>query len=243
MCRTTTTLLAAGLLLLSSCSRYYYMPNMHNVPLLRAKGEGRLAIAESSDAAIYAEVSGVELQASAAVTDRLGVMLNAAWFTSMYSNSTGRIVEAGLGRYHTIGRHGVLECYGGLGRGEVVNEGDRTPLWRTFAQPSIGYASRHFDVALTTRFCMLWHDRTQVDGALPPEMMEVLDVSGKPRMLIEPGLVLRAGFRSVKLQIQYVNSSNQGRPMPMLHENISVGLQFNINNSLRRRKPVEKLRT
>jgi hypothetical protein len=219
------------------------MPNMHQVPLLREKGEARIAYAGSTESVdIYGEVSGSELQASAAVSDKIGVMLNGAVFTSAYSEGRGRFVEAGAGRLLPLGPHWTAEMYAGIGRGDVAYEGERTAMWRLFSQPSIGYASRNFDFAVTARLCYLDHDKmrftsgpSNLSGEALASMQQELTGG---RMLIEPGFVLRAGTRSFKLQIQYAHSTNLGRPLSMLDNNISVGFQLNLNNSFRKRQRV-----
>jgi hypothetical protein len=235
-------------MVLGACSQYYYMPNMHQVPLLRQKGEFRVAYAGSSEALDpYAEVNGAELQASAAVSDKIGVMLNGADYTSPWSEGHGRFLEAGAGRYLALGPHWTAEGYAGIGRGEVTYSGERTALWRFFAQPSIGYASRNFDFAITTRLCYLDHDRTQTTTGLPNLSDEAYTALQEEiahgRMLLEPGFVLRAGTRAVKLQLQYAHSANLGRRLSMLEDNISIGIHLNLNNSFRKRQRVPKNRS
>ncbi len=84
-----------------------------------------------------------------------------------FGGSAGRSIEAGAGRYLELGRHWTAEGYAGIGRGEVSYSGERTALWRLFAQPSIGYASRNFDFAITTRLCYVDHDKTQITVGHP----------------------------------------------------------------------------
>ncbi len=233
--------------LLGACSQYYYMPNMHQVPLLREKGETRIAGSASAESLEpYNEVNGTELQFSSAVTDKTGVMLNGAAYTSPHSEGRGRFIEAGAGRYLVLGRHWTAEGYAGIGRGEVSYSGERTALWRLFAQPSIGYASRNFDFAITTRLCYVDHDKTQITVGHPNLSDEAYSALQNEiahgRMLLEPGFLLRTGTRAVKLQLQYAYSANLGRRLSMLKENISIGLHLNINNSFQKRHRVAKER-
>lgn len=247
---TSTSPLKHALLLilplsLSSCSHYYYMPNMQQLPLLREKGEVRLAYASSRESAnLDAEVNGHEFQASGAVTDKVGVMLNSASFTSPWSEGKGRLIEVGAGRFAALGPHWTAEACAGIGRGEVVYSGEQTALWRLFAQPSIGYASRNFDFAITTRFNYLDFDSPRLTTVYPLRSEEsdaaLENQAAHGRFLVEPGFVLRAGTRTVKLQIQYVHSSNLSRPLPMLEDNISIGLHLNINNGFKKHERIPK---
>lgn len=239
------TLLAS--VLLSGCDYYQYMPNMHQVPLLRAKGETRLAVAGSAGGMEWlggSEASGAEFQSAYAVTNHLGLMFNSAKIKDSSgedgTGGVGRLAEIGVGYFHPLGKHWVVEGFCGIGRGDVHYPYRTQPFWRSFAQPSIGYASRHFDIGVACRFAYLSTAETRTREYpfmhLVPNAFGPIDTSpGAGRMLFEPGMVIRVGGRSVKLQVQYCMSENLGRPMLMLKENFSVGLQLNINNSFRKR--------
>lgn len=247
--RLRSTYTAIPALLLGSCNAYLYMPNMHQVPLLREKGEARLAYAGSSSRngplIIFNEdgASGTELQAAYAVSDHWGLMVNGA---SVHANDKtsygrGRLIEAGVGRFYPLGRHFTAEGYAGLGRGDVRYVYGKFPFWRLFAQPSIGYASRNFDFAITARLCYLDHDQAgSASLSTAPggtwESAQVASELGNGRLMLEPGFVLRAGTRVLKFQIQYVHSTNLGRPLTMLEDNLSMGVQLNINNAFKRAK-------
>ncbi|MBL7963069.1 MAG: hypothetical protein JNM31_04405 [Flavobacteriales bacterium] len=223
------------LLLLCSCSHYAYMPNMHQVPLLREKGEVRVAVCNSSEDMGNSEVTGMELQFSGAITDHWGLMLNLASYASRHGDGTGRFAELGAGRFRKLDPHWTLEWYAGVGRGASNYDSQTLNLWRLFAQPSIGYASRNFDIAFTTRFVLVDHDLPSFPTYSPlgitESVADLVHYFGKARGMVEPGFLMRLGGRAVKLQIQYVHSINLGRELYMLENNVSLGLQFNFNNS------------
>ncbi len=236
--------------LLTGCSHCYYMPNMQQVPLFRARGEARLACASSSggqDQLGQAEASGLELQSAYAVTDHIGLMLNALRLHDSSEDGTrgtGRLIEGGVGYYHVLWDHLVFEGYAGAGRGDVRYADHQVAFSRGFVQPSIGFASRNFDIAVVGRFCYLdYGDPSSPSnaftggGALDPLILEQLTPQ---RWLIEPGFVLRAGSRSVKLQLQYCHAKNLGEPLKMIVENVSFGLQLNFNNSFAPRAPARR---
>ncbi|MBK9176196.1 MAG: hypothetical protein IPM46_07645 [Flavobacteriales bacterium] len=243
-------LLVAALLasvLLSGCNYYQYMPNMQHVPLLRSKGEARLAVAGSVAGMEWlggSEASGVEIQSAYALTNHLGLMFNSAQIKDSSgedgTGGVGRVAELGVGYFHPLGKHWVVEGYVGIGRGEVHYPYRTLPFWRGFAQPSIGYASRNFDIGVACRFAYLSSGKTQM-GEYPfmnliPDAFGPIDTSpGAGRVMFEPGIIMRVGTKSLKLQVQYCMSENLGRPMLMLKENLSVGLQLNINSSFQKR--------
>lgn len=234
-------------MLLTGCDQYQYMPNMQHVPLLRAKGETRLAVAGSTggmDWLIGSEASGREFQSAYAVTNHLGLMFNSARVKDSSgedgTGGVGRVAELGAGYFHPLGKHWVVEAYGGIGRGDVHYPYQTLPFWRGFAQPSIGYASTYFDIGVAGRFAYVTYGNVHYGKSpflnLMPDAFGSIDTSPGPgRMLFEPGIIMRVGARSVKLQVQYCMSENLGRPMLMLKENLSAGLQLNINNAFQKR--------
>src|SRR5215831_6765289 len=113
---TASNLLAATLLLAASCVPRYYAPNQPNVPLFREKGEVQFSVIGSEGQ----EVSTLELQGAYALTDKVGVMMNAD-FANRNDPSHGFIVEGGAGYYRPFRRRFIFESYGGAGIGKAVN--------------------------------------------------------------------------------------------------------------------------
>lgn len=225
---------------LGSCNTQYYMPNMQQIPLLREEGEVRAAGAlvwESSG-----HVGGFDMQGAYAVNDHLGVLMNLCHYFGgegydvQAHEEHGSLFELGAGRLQPLGKHWVAEGFGGIGRGGIVSQHPGTTteanFWRLFIQPSIGYASRNFDGAVAARLCYLDHGDARMIGTDTDQYEEALnDMLNTGRFMFEPGATIRFGGRSWKIQLQYVYSINLSTPIPMLDDNYSVGLQFNINNS------------
>ncbi len=167
-------------LFLSGCTHYYYVPNTHNVPMLREKGETRVSTilgvspdAEGLQDGSYA-ISG-EVQSAFAAGNNLGIMVNliaAKDLENDYHNwGRGSYLEAGPGYFKPLGRSWAFEFYGGAGlgmqshqycaeyldpRGFVQRDNENAgtsslSLLNIFIQPSLGYSSRLIDVAYSLK--------------------------------------------------------------------------------------------
>lgn len=249
-------LLIALSLLFTSCGMQYYMPNRHNIPLLRERGEVRIVAAKANAGMVSGpqylpnailntlvnQTPAHELQMACAVSGRIGIMANAAWFSTSGSRTSqrGRILEIAPGYFHPFGKHGVVEGYAGIGvlksnHNYGSSQYADARFIRPFLQPIIGYASRHFDAALSTRLVWLRCTGRSLTGeeaiqALP-EQIEV----GGSRTLVEPTIMTRFGTRSLKLQIQFGWSFCTGKEFIRADKTFGVGLQININNAFGRK--------
>ena len=244
---------APFLILLCSCGQYLYIPNAQNVPLFREKGEVRATAIKSNigtapisslpSAILYTaldESTGVEFQGAYSLSDRWGVMGNAAFFGG--DEQRGGIWELGGGYHTSLGTHFVAELYAGFGIGNVRYRGGRTTPLRAFFQPDFGFTSRNFEAILSLRMCQLWYRGTEYYVQYPvnhsPDPKDLVPGSG--RLLIEPAITLRFGPRSAKLQVQWCSVRNLGKPFRMADQTFSVGFNLNINNSFGRHSRNQK---
>lgn len=255
----TTRLLTITMLLselLSSCTMESYMPNQHNVPLFRERGEVRV-VAAKANAGMISEPAQLpratfltvvdrapehDLQVAVAVADHIGVMANAAWFKmeGRSQQARGRILELGAGYFHKLGGHGVLEGYAGVGvlrsrHDHGTGRYAEARFVRPFVQPIIGYASRNFDMALSTRLAWLHCTSRDAYGTFDPHEVQRVIPIGDARLLVEPMALFRFGSRSLKLQLQFGYSLCQGEEFSRVEKTFGAGFQVNINNAFRRK--------
>ena len=226
--------------LLCSCSHYYYVSNVQNVPLFKAKKEYR--ISGSVGAGDYS--SSVEAQVAVSVTEKMAIMANFMRATGGDIESTnygkGNYLEGALGYFRPIKRFGVFEIYGGVGgcrqhhkyaeywSGEYYGKSDLS-FGKLFIQPSFGFTSNAFDIAFSTRFCGLTY--FDVSGnASSDEKFRTL--SNKSHLFLEPAITLRVGWKYVKAQIQFVYSGYLNNPKLYFNEeyHISIGLQIALSS-------------
>lgn len=199
------------------CNPKYYAPNTHNVPLLQQKGNGVASFAAGEARA--------ELQGAYAVTNNLALMLNLASFKQKNDEEgdggKGNLLEAGVGYYRGFSKKFVFETYGLAGIGDVENHfpssvsGNpntigkiESKLFRIGVQSAIGFTSKYFDVAASTRITALnYHD---ISGSLifGGEDQVVYLNQQNNHMLFEPALTLRGGYKFLKLQVQLGHSFN-----------------------------------
>ena len=226
----STVCLIGILMHFTSCVHYYYAPNAQNVPLLKEKNDTKLLVAVSGGD----EFTGFEAQFSRAVTDKIGVMANfIAGGGSEESNNesgSGLLFEIGAGYYKPIGQKFVFEAYGGIGYGGVKNkykpETSKVNFTRFFVQPSFGFTTRGFEIALSSRIAGLnYHSITSSSQIYDIEYIK----DHKFSVLFEPALTIRGGWDKVKLQLQYVLSENWNNPgLSQERSNFNLGLYFNI---------------
>jgi hypothetical protein len=183
-------MLLSGMVLFNGCAPAY-VPNTVNMPMLSNKGELQVAVNTG--------VSGFDPQASYAITDHIGVMLNGS-FDNQVSDSTNNFhmhnfVEAAPGYYTKIGDYGRFEAFGGAGFGKTQGFYDNA-LWsdhadahfmRFFIQPGIGFSTDFVDGGLSTRVVLV--NLNQNDNS-------------SNGLFFEPALTLKLGYRYVKLVSQ-----------------------------------------
>jgi len=234
--------------LLCSCSHYYYVPNTQNVPLFKEKNEYRL----SGTLATGNESSSSEIQAAYSVTDHIGIMANymsaKGGKISDYENwGKGNYYDGAIGYFKPVKKYGVFEIYGGLG-GSSQHHHYITPFYvngtytsspggtadlsfvKVFVQPSFGLTFKGFDIAASTRVCVLTFNSVlnQISGNVS-ENSALNNISNQSHLFLEPAITIRGGWKYVKLQLQASTSSYFNNPdLHFETYHIGIGLYIAI---------------
>lgn len=215
--------IASGIciMLVTSCTPVY-IPNVVNMPLLNETGE--------IQASVHTAVGGIDVQTAAAITDRLGMMVNANFQDKNIFSGEGyrknAFGEFGLGYRTDISDNGRFEIFSGFGYGKTkARYPDNEFYWkqtldiqslRLFIQPTIGFTSDVVDFGLAPRMAYL-----------------TLNESGArySGFFVEPAFMLKLGYKYVKLLFQ------AGISLPAYRNSLqydynpfigSFGLQFAI---------------
>jgi hypothetical protein len=201
-----------GLSIVVGGCKTVYVPNAVNAPLLSQKGELR------------ANLSANNLQAAYAVADGVGVIANGFWQKSSGDQKAdsgqdgkGYLLEAGVGHFRSLGDLLLFETYGGLGIGNVEHDnwekvnGARSDYrykasaLKAFVQPSVGITRPFFDAALSTRLVALRPYSVEAvnypDARLQAD--DLYSLQDHTFVFVEPAVTLRAGYKWVKLFVQY----------------------------------------
>ncbi|MBN2164803.1 MAG: hypothetical protein JW717_00835 [Marinilabiliaceae bacterium] len=196
-----------------------YIPNVINTPMMSNKGEFR--------GAAHIGTAGFDPQLSYAITDNIGVLMNAS-FSNSTSDSTDsyhkhHFLELGTGYYKKI-NHLHIEVFGGYGFGKIKshynnniwNDYTDVNIQRYFLQPSVGFGSNYFDAIFTPRV-------VHVNIAQSTQ--------NNRSFFIEPAITLKFGPKHVKfigqmgLSFPYHNSQLDFEYNPFL---FSTGIQINL---------------
>ena len=179
--------------IINSCAPAY-VPNVINAPMLTNKGEVQ--------AAVHFGASGFNPQFSYALTNHLGIMLNASFLdmTSDTSSSTDfyhkhSFFEIGPGYYTNFGSRFKFGTFGGVGFGRIKAEYDND-LWvsrsdvkctRFFLQPTLGMTSKIFDLGISSRFVMVSFKQESEKNT---------------GFMFEPAVTGRIGYEHIKAVVQ-----------------------------------------
>lgn len=226
-----------------ACGPVLYSNVGQNVPLLQEKGEFSGQIAYSETAGSWS-ASGVMFQGAYAVSDKVGIISSYYGMSDVDDpdnewDGSGSYFELGGGIYGGKPEKKFLyEAYGGIGFGSIRNKSLIVPhdyidvhYLKPFIQPSFGFSTKYFDMALTPRIAYLGY--TSQDDYLfapsddPYDPQEFFENSNK--VVFEPGILVRGGFPGVKLEIQYNFSTIQEQSEDYFvnnEEHLSIGLRF-----------------
>ncbi len=133
--------------LLNSCTTLY-IPDAINAPLLAEKGDGKIAVG-------FGEEGHTGLMGAYAFTDHFLMTLN-----SSVSGFGGSFGDVGGGYYTTFGQPGFrgnkgrFEVLAGVGAGNSSG-GNYEQYTRVFLQPSVGMATKNFDISFSLRWSHL----------------------------------------------------------------------------------------
>lgn len=223
---------------LSSCSWIYYVPNKQNVTLFKQKNEfeANLALATGE------QYAGLEMQAAYSITNHIAIQGNYfSWFA--IDNSFGFIAEAAPGYFTSLGDKFVFETYAGIGRGHSFYPlGEIIPsetnvlevqFDRYFIQPGIGFTTNNFDIAFSTRFCVVdYFGKKPYAWTANDDFTEISAEQLNQFYTLDPALTIRLGFRNVKFQFQtlYVYSIESKFENGIFYDrwNINLGIQLSF---------------
>jgi hypothetical protein len=237
--KTIASKLLLGLLCLSSCSPVLYSNVGQNIPLLQEQGEfsGQIAYATAGP---NDGVNGVSLQGAYSISNHWAVLTS---FYSMGDNykegwkGKGTYIELGGGYFTKMSTSKIVfEVFGGVGFGSIKNQDNSSSQFvdvsysKPFVQPSLGFTSKYFEVAVTPRIGKIDYQNTShfiSDLQYVDELASYLN-KFDGNVCFEPGIMVRGGFQNVMLQVQYVYSNyakdNWSRP-----DYLSFGLRFLIS--------------
>ena len=222
-------------ILLSSCTHYYYVANVHNVPLFKEKNEYRISGSLGSGD----ESTCIEIQAAYSVTDRIGVL--ADYMSAKGGNVTshnygsGNYFEGAVGYYKPVGKFGVFETYGGLGFSNqhheytslYYNQNNGTSdlsSFKFYIQPSFGFTSKFIDIAVSTRISALTFNIESNNVLGNYELFNELNsLSTQVHYFFEPAITIRAGWQYTKVQFQAAYSGN------LIHEDMHIGEYYHFS--------------
>lgn len=211
--------ICAAAILACSCAPVY-VPNTVNVPLFTNRNE--------IQASLHAGTSGFDPQIAYAVTDHLGLMVNAS-FMNNTSDSTDnfhkhRFFEGGAGYYTHFATRGKFETFLGFGSGRVSSLYSNN-IWtsssdarfnRIFIQPSLGFTTKVVDLGLSSRLVLVGFNQ---------------DSERNSGFFIEPALTLKAGYDHIKAvgQLGFSLPVNEDE-IPFNYQPliISLGIQANF---------------
>lgn len=232
-------------LLFCACSPKFYSPNMQNIPLMEEKGQAQIMGGGNG--------SHIDLQGAYAFTDHVAAQLNTALFVPPNLNNgnggSGMFIEAGPGYYRTMNDLWVFETYGLFGYGSFENHlpstvsdypnttGDISgQLIRYGIQPAIGFSTRYFSAAISSRVAMLSY--FDVSGNLTYDNTDQVKYlrNHSDNLLFEPAITIRGGLDFVKLQMQLGRSFNLVNPGFRQDDTfLTFGLMLNLRTG-----PVKK---
>ncbi len=241
---------------LVGCNHYYYLPNVHNVPMFVEKNEYRLSGFCGSET----ESNSIELQSAYSVTNHTALMFNFMKAKGVDSENTsswgkGDYYEGALGYYKSLGTFSsynkpfglsksvalvaTFEVYGGYAKNNQHHEYDKygsisdLSYTKIFIQPSISVTSDLADYALSARISRVSFDK--IDYYLSKyssssHSKELIDlINTKVSYLFEPAVTMRFGWKYVKLQLQIGGTSNlTNKNLKFDNINASVGICFSL---------------
>ena len=226
-----------------SCSRYYYVANVQNVPMLKQKDELHLSgfVGGGDETTCY------EAQVAYSATNHMGIMANImtgkGGNIQTHNYGKGTFAEGAVGYYKPMGKLGVFEIYGGIGgcgqHHEFCNSYTSenhgyadVSYMRLFVQPSFGISTQVFDFALSARMCNVIY--TRVDNMVSGNIDAYNNLVNLQEQLpfnFEPAATLRIGWKNVKAQAQleYAGFINTGSLIFGEDWHISFGLNISFS--------------
>lgn len=193
-----------------SCHPTYYKPNITHAPLFTEKGESAMSLS-------YGNHNNIEAHAAYAINDKIGLMTNFVNFKSSHNNK-GSIFELGAGYFQNFPymEYLVFENYGLIGYGKMYNDFSGSDnyarsdyrgsisanILRVSNQANIGLKYKYFSAAFSLRLSYLHYNNIygNLRGGYIDDMVEDLRRYNN-HVVLDPGLILRAGLKNVKFQL------------------------------------------
>lgn len=223
----------------TACNPKYYAANSQNVPLLSKKAETNLTVTGNS--------SQVEFQAAYGVGNSVGIQANGGLFIPKDlengNGGSGKFLEVGTGYFKALQENLIFETYALLGFGSFENHlpstissnpqttGDISAgLLRIGIQPAIGYKSKIFSAALSSRLSNLTYNNIEGNLIFDNQNQVQYLEDNRSNFLLEPALTLRLGVDIVKFQLQYGFSFNLSNiEFQQDRSFFTLGLNFNFD--------------
>ncbi len=244
----------------TSCSRYYYQPNAVNTPMLKEKGDMKVAISGSSSKenldGNYSKSSLLNIQTAYSPIKYMGVMAN----FSNYKYSLGEenfaegdvdahasLFEVGAGGYYPIflkdnGLGLVADTYIGYGGGKLKSDVNMN-FNRLFIQPGISLTFPYFDVGLAARISGIKYSNLDPNGMSAEYISNqgLNTITEKRHYFFEPALTLRGGYKFIKAELQ-VTSSDSFKDLDWEYDGniVSLGVYFSIEEAMKWGKKKDK---
>lgn len=256
ICYFSVGLTILNAILLSSCTHYYYVANVQNVPLLKEKNEFRISGSVGSGD----ESTSIEVQTAYAITDKIGIMADymsaKGGNVANHNYGSGTYLEGAVGYFKPIGRFGVFETYAGLGHSNQRHEylsyysnqsigSSELSSMKFYIQPSFGFTSKFFDIAVSTRLSALtFNIKTNNVPGDNDLFNELNGLSTQIHPYIEPAITIRAGWQYTKVQVQAEYSKNLTPEDISVgeHGHISIGLYFSFGNRFKPQSQMKKIK-
>ncbi len=214
---------------ITGCDPVYYKPNRVNAPMLSDAKQAQVTLSTNNTQLAYSPYKNI------------GVMGGYSRFRFNDEGTFGKekvnFFEAGAGYYHrldtfTMRKTGfwVYDIYGGYGMGKIDIDNNATSTYpsmnisRIFIQPGLGYRARIFEFSFNWRFASTQYNNFSLPAS------DKTPVAGRSYLFSEPAITVRAGYKAVKLELQYVNSA----PISNVHwtrnrDALNIGLSVLIN--------------
>jgi hypothetical protein len=224
--------------LLASCTHYHYVPNAHNIPGFKDKGEAKIALGFSNGN----DYSGQDLQFAYAPAKHVGVLLNGFRAKGQKGNNSddkgyGIFGEAGIGAWFPLKKHWIAEGFGGFGHGFVENQmssgiagiGHRSYNFnRGFGQADVVFRNHFTEIGFTTRVVGLFYNKLRINKEPIPG-----DTDEGWFYMAEPGFLFAGGGERFKVSL-FLTRSFLLTPtiLEVENYNFSIGINFRLGKNV-----------
>jgi hypothetical protein len=221
---------------MTGCTQHIYVPNAVNAPLLAEKGEVKINLTSN------------DLQFAFSPANNIGILANGFFTTRNKTNYQHRasMLEAALGYYTTTNTKMAFEGYAGVGFGNIyrqetvtdandneVSASFNASAMKYFIQPNFGFRSKVIDLILTPRISLVKFGKFDATDYPEYKLTEYKlannNLTSGMYVFAEPTLTFRAGFKLMKLQLQYGLSYNITGHQILAPDNFSsIGIVVDI---------------